>query len=171
MSKTFTHPQPHWLPLHELPFQFPEPKTEYAAATDEEALLLLFGSSENDFLKDRCNKLLYKYQINNGLRFTKIDAENRCFIFEYDDPIYGRKRSETEIIQIDIETIVNKYSFSSGHLFGLGVDIYPAVKAVWETAVDYFLDEMPAGFRVWARPSNPRADFVRIEVGSIKFYR
>lgn len=170
MGKTFTHPQPHWLPLHELPFQFPESKTAHEAATNEEAFLLLLASSRSDIMKDRCNKLRHNFKINNGVRFTEVDCENKCLIFEYNDPIYGGQRSEFEAIRVDIGIVTNQHHFSSGYLFGLGVDIYPYVKAIWEAAVDHFLDEMPTGFVIWARPGSPRTDFVRIEASSIKFY-
>ncbi|CAN1521506.1 hypothetical protein MCEMSEM23_01101 [Rhabdaerophilaceae bacterium] len=171
MGKTFAHPQPHWLPLHELPFQFPEPKSAKEAATDEEAFLLLSEASKYEALKEKCSKLSYKYKINKGIRFAKIAIEKKCFVFGYNDPIYDINFSETEIICIDIGLLADKHHFSSGYLFGLGVDIYPYVKAVWETAIDHFLEEMPAGLRLWARPSNPRAGFSEIETGSIRFYR
>jgi hypothetical protein len=170
MGKTFTHPQPHWLPLHELPFLVQKPKTTSAATTKEEERFL-YAILSNDLLKDKCNRILQKYKVNKGFRFSELNIDKKHFIFEYNDPVYNGSRSDAEIIYVDIEIIADKHSFTSGCLFGLGADVYPCVKAVWEAAVDHFLAEMPAGFSLWARPSNPRADFIRIEASSIRFYR
>lgn len=79
MSKSFTHPQPHWLPLHELPFVFPDPYVASANGDQFEEFLVAIGHSRWDLLKDYSRRIAKKYQIKSSMRFFGMDCEKKGF--------------------------------------------------------------------------------------------
>lgn len=170
MGKTFTHPQPDWFPLHELPFRVSRPTPELSKDDPNFDPFTVSQYSESEAAAARAAGIAAQFDLKNGFRFAGVSHERRAFLFQQKSES-DRDYDDADNLAITIPILTDRDPLSNALFRSFGVDSRGyAILAIGD-AIHQTLGMHSADFVLWARPQSPRAAFIQIELASTKFYR
>jgi hypothetical protein len=170
MGKTYTHPQPDWFPLHELPFRVPQPRTKLAEDDPCFDPFEVPSFSDSEAAAARADGIAAQFDLKNGFRFAGVNREQRAFLFQQKSAS-DRDYDDADRLSITIPILTNRNPIANAlfRSFGDGSKGY-AFAAIGD-AIDRLLEIYASDFELWARPQSPRGNFAQIDRALIKFYR